>query len=824
MAIVRLVDVLDINNKEMDFRFDKEFSRWIGVLLIAVIVGMIGHVLRIDHIDHVSDLGGGSAIQLDDRTPTGYERSLRKLIVSERNVESYQWIMQVQEMGARDVLSLKHVDYDNAPDGRAVLSPSLYRWWLGGIALLISTLTGESFGVAVEGAALYADPLLQLLAIGGATFLLCRLSWRSAALFAAGMVSLFPLGAGFTPGQPDDSVFAVIFTLFSVLPLLVGFAMAAKESHVATNRYLTAIAGFSGGLGLWISVSGGGIILLFIFLAGLLFGMSRRLRKAKAVEGVVSQPIVKWRIWAWSGSLAVMIAWILENGPHLFDSEAWRLNFVNPVHALVWLVFAELLVFVDRAGVRTGKLKKASVALFALVGLFLLFKIFTAEVDWVVNEIGDDLSRIPMLGDKGSIATLFEEGGMSGVLVLAMGIPLLLPVFSARALMKTKGSESSRGLFIVGLVPLVAVSIFALFDLGWWAHFDVLALAFGVVTLALVEVSPRLRMAIIGVVVCSLIFGLALVFKDLSGVSRLKVNQSEVVALVERHMANWLSLRLDAEDAVVLAPPNTSASLAFYGDLKQLGTPYPENIDGFSAAVRLSSATTADEAKAIADSRRVEFIVNPSWDPFLEEYARIGSKEFDQTFVAMLNRWLPPLWLKPIDFRIPRIEGFDSEGVILFRSVEVQEREDALARLIEYFIDSGRGEQALQAQAALSAGFPDALVSQITAAELAAALGRKREFNEAVNAIQSMLKVGKDEYLEWDFRVNLALVLLRAEKTSAAKQQIAKCLANVDRERMLGLSEASLSMIAQMCEAFRLEITDAELARHLEKLSLMKRR
>lgn len=808
----------------MDFRFDKEFGRWIGVVLVSVVLGMIGHFLRIDHIDHVSDLGGGSSIQLDDTTPSGYERSLRKLIVSERNVESYQWIMQVQEMGAKDALRLKHVDYDNAPDGRAVLSPSIYRWWLGGVALLISTLTGRSFGVSVEGAALYADPLLQLLAIGAATALLCRLSWKSAALFAAGMVFLFPLGAGFTPGQPDDSVFAVVFTLFSVLPLVVGFAMAAREESVYINRYLTAIAGLFGGLGLWLSVSGGGFILLLLFFAGLLIGIDRRYRKAKAVGAVVLLSAMRWRIWAWSGSVSVVMAWILENGTHLTEPEAWLLNIVNPVHALAWLALAELLVFVDRAGVSVGKLKKVSVGLFAFAGLFLLFKIFTADVDWVVNEIGGDLSRIPMLGDVGSIATLFEEGGMSGLLVLAMGIPLLLPVFSARALLKMERSDSSRGLFLIGLVPLVAVLIFALFDLGWWAHFDVLALALGVVVLALGDVGARLRLSIVGVVICSLLFGAGLVFKELSGRARLKVNQGEVVALVERHMADWLSLRLDAEDSVVLAPPNTSASLAFYGDLKQLGTPYPENIDGFSAAVRLSAATTADEAKAIADSRGVEFIVNPSWDPFLEEYARIGSNDFEQTFIAMLNRWLPPLWLKPIDFRIPRIEGFESEGVVLFRSVEVQEQEDALARLIEYFIDSGRGEQALQAQAALAAGFPDALITQITAAELAAALGRKKAFRDAVTAIQTMLRAGKDEYLEWDFRVNLALVLLGAEKTSAAKQQIVKCLADVDRERMLGLSEASLSMVVQMCEAFRLEITDPELVRHLEKLSLMKRR
>ncbi len=68
----------------------------------------------------------------DASSPTGYAGGMRVLLAPGHNNKSYQWIAQTQTMIATREWRVRHVDYDNAPAGRPVYSPSPYRWWLGG--------------------------------------------------------------------------------------------------------------------------------------------------------------------------------------------------------------------------------------------------------------------------------------------------------------------------------------------------------------------------------------------------------------------------------------------------------------------------------------------------------------------------------------------------------------------------------------------------------------------------------------------------------------------------------------------------------------------
>ena len=106
------------------------------VLVVAVIFLVWSSRVRLQRIDYVSGLVGGGAQTVDVHSPTGYFNAQRDVIVPGRNERNFDWIAQTQQMFAGGRSRIRHVDYDNAPQGRAVNTTSPYRWWLGGLAWL----------------------------------------------------------------------------------------------------------------------------------------------------------------------------------------------------------------------------------------------------------------------------------------------------------------------------------------------------------------------------------------------------------------------------------------------------------------------------------------------------------------------------------------------------------------------------------------------------------------------------------------------------------------------------------------------------------------
>src|ERR1022692_5084337 len=87
---------------------------------------------------------------------------------------SYHWLAQTQRMLNRGEARVRHIDYENAPFGRTVLTPSPYRWWLGFLAWCEHLATGAPPSTLVEKAALLADPLLWGIIILGSAILAAK--------------------------------------------------------------------------------------------------------------------------------------------------------------------------------------------------------------------------------------------------------------------------------------------------------------------------------------------------------------------------------------------------------------------------------------------------------------------------------------------------------------------------------------------------------------------------------------------------------------------------------------------------------------------------
>jgi hypothetical protein len=295
---------------------------------------------RVQRVTDVSGTDTDDAV-VDATSPTGYAGGKRWLIVPEHNSRSYQWIAETQQMLVHGEWRVRRIDYENAPAGREVHSASPYRWWLGLIAWCDHALSGRPVGLSVERAALFADPLLHLLLLVGATlFVARRFGAFPAALLSLGLVTLFPLAASYLPGTPDHYSLAQACALWSVLPLLAGFGgtvpligradVAAEIADVTrrTRRWFF-IAGVVGGLGLWISAANQAPILAGIALGGLL-AASITWASAGASPSAAS-PLPPWRIWGLGGAITCLFAYLTEYYPAYLDL---RLQVNHPLYGL----------------------------------------------------------------------------------------------------------------------------------------------------------------------------------------------------------------------------------------------------------------------------------------------------------------------------------------------------------------------------------------------------------------------------------------------------------------------------------------------------------
>ena len=792
---------------------------WILVLLVTgVFLGWINFV-RAERVNYVTDLVATEAV-VDAASPTGYAGGLRRLIAPEHNNDSYQWIAQTQQMLARGEWRVRQVDYDNAPLGRAVITPSPYRWWLGFVAWVDHVISGRPTGWAVERAALTADPVLQLLLLVGATIFAARqFGGPAAALLAVGLATLFPFGGMFLPGQPADDGLVHAALLWSVLLLLAGINSSptpadAERAGARLRRYFL-LSGIAGAFGLWLSVAK-----LLPALAGL--GLGALLSLAVTRRRSVPQPFTApawaaaWRAWGLSGAIATLAAYLIEYFPSHLAGSDFRLEEIHPLYGVGWLGLGELLAQLAGFAPRDGKkwrlqvIVRLGLALAAVAAVPILL-VKAGGGPFVADQVASarltNLAGSPVAA--GTAAWITKDGftRMIGVTL----VPVLLLVPAIWLLIRRRDDPVRFALLAMALGPALVGLGMALLQIRWWNTFDttLLALLVAIVGAGTVELRSTWSRALgVGGLVLGLASGVTFLLPALSASVRQTVTESEVVAFMERDLAHWLASRKADGPMVVLAPPSVSCSLYFHGGLAGLGTPYWENKDGFTAAIRIAAASSPDEAQAVAQGRKLSYIVVPSWDGFLDEYARLGSNQPEHTLVMLLHRWLPPRWLRPVPYHLPEIPGFEGQSVALFKVVEVQDNATALSYLGEYFAEMGMPDQAAAVGRALERLFPGDLSVGVARAEVAKTVGDKAGFTRAFEEVQSLVTQGDAQLLPWDRRVGLAIVLAEGRKFDQAREQVQQCLAELDADKLRSLTTTSLYRLMAMSKRFNLPIAD----------------
>jgi hypothetical protein len=756
--------------------------------------------VRVQRIDYVSGLAGRSAQAdaADPRSATGYADGQREQVVPERIEDSFHWIAQTQQMLARGELRVRHVDYENPPSGHGVTRASPYRWWLGVVAWMDHAASGRPIGLSVERAALYADPLLQIiLVLGASAFAAWRFGGCVAALLSVGLMGTFPFASAFLPGMPSQTGLATACALAGLLAVLSGVSSGKGA------RPWFILAGIVTGVSVWISVPIGVPVILGTCAGALL--------AARVPNG----EILPWRTWSLTGGWTVLAAYLLEYFPDHMAS--WNVSVVHPLYGLAWFGAGELVV-------RLASLLRGERKAWSLRDTFqtLFAACFVATVPFVMWKTGSpgffarDLEWARLAGLANSPvaanawAWLSKDGlGLAAWATLA---PLIVLAAAAWLLFRSATKPHVRASIGVAIGPTAVALAFALRQLSWWAVFD--AATLGVFVAAAGDwksAGSGARWLLAAAVLAIAVPGVARMLPEAYAGSATVLTPAESEQLVERHMAHWLVQRTGEPGIVVFAPPNETTTLCFFGGLRGIGSFAPDNSVGFGNTLAIAGARTMEEAQDDLHARGVRYIVIPSWDPFFDEFAqRYLVKELagrTSFLIGELRHWNLPPWLQAVPYQMPVGGGFEGQSVLVFEVVDPQAPAAAAGRLAEYLVETG-DLSAANAVAGRLKRFPADVGALAAEAQVEGAMGDAEATAQTVATLVSRLSGGGDRYLPWDRRVSLAVVLARAQRFDVAREQVRRCVADVNEARLRSLSTGSLYDLLVMAHSFGMEIAD----------------
>jgi tetratricopeptide (TPR) repeat protein len=339
------------------------WQRSLWVVALVAVLALIGtdSLARWRTIQVVTEsrVGNAPVIQLDPHSLTGYQFNQHALIVPAIGTDGYHYMMQTERMLAGvEGIRVRHTDYDNPPDGRAVHWASYLHWVAGALALGYSAVTGQPAALGVEWAGPWANTAcLALFIVAVVPLVARRFGSIPASLLALGFFVVYPYYEFSFVGYFDHQGLAASYNLAMVLFLAAGGAGWVKiegadpallnETDRSLYEWLPArpqakhwfvASAIFGGVNLWISTASTvpammGIGIAALFVTGLL-------GRGNPVKSPWKTDPTLWRVWGITGSITSLFFYLLEYAPSHFT---WRLEVNHPFYALAWLAAGDAL-------------------------------------------------------------------------------------------------------------------------------------------------------------------------------------------------------------------------------------------------------------------------------------------------------------------------------------------------------------------------------------------------------------------------------------------------------------------------------------------------
>jgi hypothetical protein len=774
------------------------------------------------------------APRVDRASPTGYALGRRSMLYPNGTLDTLHWVMQVQQMFATDTWRIRHVGYDNAPAGRAVHWAAPLHWWLALVAWGDHGLTGAPMGIAVERAALVADPLLLGLVLLALVPLTAhRFGSFAGAFLALATVAAFPFHLFFMTAYFAHHGVEETCALLTVLFLLAGGGGCVRPDGPEgaggdagerawrewlpdrrTARRWFAASAVAGGVGLWISAASAVPVLIGVGLG--VIASAAVNRRAGAAAGWAVEPGL-WRWWGAVGAATSFAAYLIEYFPaHM----TLRLEVNHPLYALAWLSGGALLARLTRAlagggrgtgGAAAWLLEAAGVAVLPAVMLLTKGRAFVVSDPFLWRLHVQAITEFEGV-------TRFLAGKSASLGLVSNFLPALLLLPAAVLAGRGAVPRPWKAQLALALGPVLLYFALTADQVRWWGIAYGLLFALLMLTFALLEREPGLRRrAAVWQAACVLVLLPGAVNAVQSLGRSAGVTRGEMETLAERDFAQWLRLRSGAERAVVLSSPATTTNLIYYGGLEGLGTLYWENLDGLEHAAAIFAAPSGGAAHALIRRYGVTDIVLFSWNLFAEDYAQLyldvppGKPLPPDVFAERLlhGGGLPP-WLRLIPYRLPDNPAFAGQSILLFEVVPDQTPVEAAVHLTDYLVEMGRMKLAAR-QAQVLAEFPHSVPALAMLAYFQGKAGEAEAFRGTLDRIAA--EPVRGGALAPGDAVRLAFDLAAGGRADAARDVLRPCLARLDERALRHLTTGSLRDLLFLSERLRVPIIDPALRR-----------
>jgi hypothetical protein len=240
------------------------------------------------------------------------------------------------------------------------------------------------------------------------------------------------------------------------------------------------------------------------------------------------------------------------------------------------------------------------------------------------------------------------------------------------------------------------------------------------------------------------------------------------------------------------------------------------NETGRLAAMRIASATTAQEAAILLRSRGITHVALPLWDPALDQLVRIGTGTPagdplpERAFSAALQWWDMPLWMRPMDYLIPSETHFKEFEVRVFALQAEQEPDLGLSRLADFFVERGQLREAESVRESLKA-YPRSVVALGATANVDFALREGVRLSETIEALVPYLsrRAGRD--LPPDRRLSLAALFMRTKRVDLAREQLTECLEELDSDTLRKLTPGEVVNLVALSRSLGIAFPNKEL-------------
>jgi len=406
-------------------------------------------------------------------------------------------------------------------------------------------------------------------------------------------------------------------------------------------------------------------------------------------------------------------------------------------------------------------------------------------------------------GDVGAKWATILPGVLCAVLLLRMTLG--------------KIDREERGRLLLILVAALFVAVLACVQLRWWNLFDVLALA--VLTTLLSgsnggDGRPRWGMC---AAVLLVIPGLYVGFPPpVDGHGLSDISPLEAQGLVARDFSYWLARRGGSERDVVFSTPMFSSAAAFYGGFGVIASSDEENKTGFLAATRIANANTLDEASILLHSRGITRVVLPLWDPMLPNLVRTGrnlpanAPLPDDAFLVGLLRWGSPVWMRVMNYVIPRETGLQDFQLVSYAVQAPMETDLFLSRLADFFVERGMLREAESASESLK-DYPRSVVALGAIARVDFARKDQAHLAESLEKLIPYLSRVSARHLPVDRRISLAVLLLRTQHRDLAQEQLTACLKQLDANTLRTLTPGTVKDLLVLCRVLNISFPDEKL-------------